>query len=435
MRKMWQKQLSAVGALLVMTAALSACGSTSSSGTTTPGGTGNDLLPEYHPTSNVVKMLTHDDGEDAVANQYLMEQYGLTIDKEIIPYTELLTALQSRVMSDDAPDLFPSEFYPSLIGNDVVDCVDDLIDFDSPLWSGVKENHKPFLWNGKNYYVSVNFPRYLMTWYNVELFEEAGLETPKELFEADSWDWNTMRDAAKALTIDADKDGEPEQYGVSFEEKELLLYTTGKHVVSYGPDGRGINNIRSPEVARCVNYMTNMSRQDNATYVGDLNGRDALLQGKVAILIGHMWYRYPFADAIDAGTVMFAPLPRDPDADKYYIGEEAQGYFIPKGAANREGAAAVLASARFMNVDEEVMAVKREAEVNGPGWNEECQQMAETINSMPNAVLKNWHAFDLGRYMNHLFVRPIETGEPWATIVEEIAPYIDEQIRLTYEGV
>ncbi len=42
--------------------------------------------------------------------------------------------------------------------------------------------------------------------------------------------------------------------------------------------------------------------------------------------IGHRWYAYGYARLIKAGDFGLAPLPRDPDADKYYTAEEGGGF-------------------------------------------------------------------------------------------------------------
>ena len=44
-------------------------------------------------------------------------------------------------------------------------------------------------------------------------------------------DWNKMLELAETLTIDSNRDGTPEQYGLANEEPEHILYTTG--TVSY----------------------------------------------------------------------------------------------------------------------------------------------------------------------------------------------------------
>ncbi len=51
------------------------------------------------------------------------------------------------------------------------------------------------------------------TYYNLDLFEEAGLAAPSRLSAAD-WDWEYVVEAGTSLTIDNDGDGTPEQWGV-----------------------------------------------------------------------------------------------------------------------------------------------------------------------------------------------------------------------------
>jgi len=56
------------------------------------------------------------------------------------------------------------------------------------------------------------YPGPAMFFYNMDLFDEAGLDYP--VFE---WTWENMRDAAMALTKDKDGDGREDQWGVAFE--------------------------------------------------------------------------------------------------------------------------------------------------------------------------------------------------------------------------
>lgn len=51
----------------------------------------------------------------------------------------------------------------------------------------------------------------MVTYYNADLFKEAGLPTPKELAEQGNWNWDTFLESAQKLT-DAGK----QQYGVGF---------------------------------------------------------------------------------------------------------------------------------------------------------------------------------------------------------------------------
>ena len=79
--------------------------------------------------------------------------------------------------------------------NDVVDGAWATVDDgDGALW-GI-----PFLWESR------------IVLYNKDLFAEAGIEAPTV---DDPWTWDDMREAAKKLTVDADGNGTPEQWGAA----------------------------------------------------------------------------------------------------------------------------------------------------------------------------------------------------------------------------
>ena len=93
------------------------------------------------------------EGTDAYeSNEKLKKYYGAEIEFVRTTYDELPTKLAQLVLADTAPDLVHYKYQdnPSFILNDLVqEITPDLIDFDSPLWSGVKEVNQEYAFNGK----------------------------------------------------------------------------------------------------------------------------------------------------------------------------------------------------------------------------------------------------------------------------------------------
>jgi multiple sugar transport system substrate-binding protein len=58
----------------------------------------------------------------------------------------------------------------------------------------------------------------LVTYYNKDLFDAAGLSYPNE-----NWTWNDFISAAKALTLDTNQDGSMDQYGVGVEPEFIRV--------------------------------------------------------------------------------------------------------------------------------------------------------------------------------------------------------------------
>lgn len=67
-------------------------------------------------------------------------------------------------------------------------------------------------------------------YYNKRIFKEAGLKDPQQLMDEDNWNWTTMLDAAKKLTVDNNGDGKADQYGLAgahYVFSELLIASNG----------------------------------------------------------------------------------------------------------------------------------------------------------------------------------------------------------------
>ena len=428
-----RRGLSLCAALMVI-GAFAGC---SGGGTENSGPNGSDAssnrvveLPAIEVKNHTLKILGHDaDGmEDRCSTELLEEYYGITdVQITAVPPAEKRTRLLNAVMSQDSFDIYWDDFAPTLITGGYVVPIE--VDMSLALWDEISASNEQYMWNGKRYYVVPGFARYACVYYNKSMFDEAGETYPTELFDKGEWDWNKMLELAETLTIDSNRDGTPEQYGLANEEPEHILYTTGKHFITFMPDGTARNNIQSPEVARAVAYNQKMIQ--SGTLV-PANGRQAFGEGSVAMCIGHRWFAYGYAKLIKTDDLGVVPLPRDPDADQYYAEEDGGGYYIPKYAPNPEGAlAAVNAFAYVIRSEEYVKSGYEQAIENGT-WTEELQKELDKAKQCDAGVLRNWEGFGMGDYWGDIWSRPA-SGEPWETIAAELAPKIDAKIKELYE--
>ena len=268
-----------------------------------------------------------------------------------------------------------------------------------------------------------------MVYYNKSMFDEAGETYPADLFDQGEWDWDKMLEVAQNLTLDSNRDGTPEQYGLSFGEPELLLFTTGKHLIAFMPDGTARNNIGSPEVARAVAY--NMKLRQSGTMSPD--PFKAFGDGSVAMCVAHRGLAREWCvKMIKADNLGVAPLPRDPDADQYYTEMEGGGFYISKGAPNLQGAIACCNVYAYVIRSDEYRENIYESDIENGFWTMELQKQYEKSNNLVG-VLRNWEAFNMGDYWGDLWSRPLN-GEPWETIAAELSPKVDAKIKELYES-
>jgi hypothetical protein len=132
----------------------------------------------------------------------------------------------------------------------------------------------------------------------------------------------------------------------------------------------------------------------------------------------------------------FVPMPRDPEADAYYIPLNMNAYMFVKGGKNPEGVAKYLECKRLATLDTELAEIGNEAFVDDYSWTTEMIAMKNTMDAiaLENPVLDFKYAvntdltdmLDSGEYG----VRAASRGTPWskslATIKDAVAAIVDE---------
>ena len=69
-------------------------------------------------------------------------------------------------------------------------------------------------WGNKSYGVLRPWVGTMMCYYNVDMFNEYGVKTPKEYFLEGNWNWDTFYEVMQKMTKDADGDGTIDTYGL-----------------------------------------------------------------------------------------------------------------------------------------------------------------------------------------------------------------------------
>lgn len=383
-------------------------------------------LPAYEFNDKTVTILTH--VEDA-HNYVFEETYGGKVDWLVVPADQRISRLQQMVNADEAPDLFNYDFLPSLITKELVQPVTKYIDLDSPLWVDIKESIERIRYKDDIYMVSPLPGRYQVVWYNKEIFENAGVKTPKELLDEGNWTWDTFRSTALELTVRG-TDDTVTQWGAVLDNLDTFVVSTGHHFVDLD-NGEATNNIKSEPIARAMNFYIDLFNTDQSTIVSS-SGSDMFMQGKVAMLSGGLWIRTRFADMLKNDTIGFVPTPKDPQADKYYISEGLSGWYVPRGCDNPVGAAAYIASSRYLALDSEAKEKDFQNLQKECNWNQECQDMVDAMmSSAYSGTPDSWISFEVGEFYGDIFARPRD-GEPWATIAEELYPKVENKIVQAY---
>src|SRR5690606_14852038 len=142
---------------------------------------------------------------------------GVVVKPLILPWDDYNAKLPVMVAGGTAPDTFGA--HPALLKatydaqglipiDSYIEANADAVNYDDILFPG------DATFDGK----IVGLPQKSCTHqmrFNKQLFAEAGLQTPSEIYweqGADGWNWNTFVEMGKELTKDLDGDGVPDQY-------------------------------------------------------------------------------------------------------------------------------------------------------------------------------------------------------------------------------
>ena len=310
---------------------------------------------------------------------FTSELYGGSIDYvQTTSGSAYFEKLATMISSDDSPDIVRYEWrsFPTGMSKNMYESLDNDIDLDDPLWSGMKNIAENFTYKGVHYYYPYRITTNFALNYNKKSIEEYALDDPYDLYMNNNWTWDTF----KKLLIDwcnADENhiGYAGEGGMSF------IATTGTSLVKVQPDGSVKNNIGDVNVTRAMDFRADLYR-NGLTHQGELgdwvspqlwadNSDRVLFLGMnpewtYGAAAAQVQNKSGVEDDIcnTVSDFAFVPFPRDPQSDEYSIAYDTFGYLVAKGAKNKKGAVDWINLNRVYETDENIIANKKKEAVS-----------------------------------------------------------------------
>lgn len=316
-------------------------------------------------------------------------RYGGKIEFTNVDWSSKFDALANAINGDTGIDFFPAsdlDVIPRGAIKEMFVPIDDYIDMEDPLFKDMKPIMDRFVWNGKHYVIANSVSGdYCVVIYNRETMEENGLEDPAKLFSEGKWDWNAFQKQLKQFC-----DPEEGRWGIDgwwFEEG--LSATCGVPYIDL-KDGKLVNNLKDPAIARLQNWMYELGTS-NCVAIG--NGEygwsaqpNFIGEGKTLYYPCGCWALYTDSWKNDFGeNAMFVPMPKDPNSSEYYIPCGLDGYVMVKGGQNPEGVAKFAACKRLAITNERANELGTQQLYDDYGWTEEMVQMRKKLDEMAKA--------------------------------------------------
>ncbi len=441
------KRILALVLALALVFALAGCGKNEGTNNDTDGGNFKEStfkMPDYKPTADQVTMLTSMDNsmlDDPNQwyysfNEKLKQQYGISINHLTVTAAELPVRASQLVLSDDSPDLieYRDQDDPIFIRNGIVQSVDDLFDFEHPLYKHLKEANEKFRYkDGKNYTFIRNYRNNGFCYYWLEDLAELGLETPRELYYKGEWTWSKFEEYANKLTVKG-TDQTVSRHGAVV-NSNLMHTSTGETLVKY-ENGEYINNLRSSKLADYYGMISRMTFEtkvmpSNVTLWDHFKAHKASIALDMRNLLDNH-----LKEELPNGWVSFSPIPKWEGTDKYYSPAGYGCAWIAKGAKNLDGARAWYATYILLtsDVDPEIAASVEAFSRASNGLDDEDLALIKEMNDTSKFELvqirdrglgTNWSAKERSEFVNSV----VKWGQSWPNAVEKYYKLLDAAIN------
>lgn len=263
--------------------------------------------------------------EQRIADEFMRRHPNVRVQIESIPanYKEkILASLAAGNVADVI--LLDSPIIPTLLNkNALVDLSPYLDTFDVDL----DQYFDPVIDTYTRGDSLLAFPKGftpIVMYYNKRLFDEAGLAYPEE-----GWTWDDYADLSRALTVDQDGDGTPEQFGTVFLSDLYLwqpwVWMRGGDIVS--PDGRRATGFfNSPETIGALQFLIDLRTEHRVaphnlqTVAGSFASAAAALfyNNRIGMMPSGHWAMLGINEYVEEGRLEIgvAPLPVPADGVK-----------------------------------------------------------------------------------------------------------------------
>ena len=262
---------------------------------------------------------------------------GITVQYDYIG-SDFFSKVFTSLVGDDPYDVITFNAYhtPIMLDRNVIDPIDDLIERDGFDLSDFDEAAlAEWTYDGKIYGMT-NDRGAFHCYFNVDLFEEAGITPPSS---TDTWTWDDLREWAKALTK---RDGDQiVQYGYGSGSDwayDLLPGLAGQ--MAFNEDVT-VSLLDNPDTIALLDFYQKMMHEDGSTVApGSLQtgANELFLAGQLGILLDGTWqagyFRYRSSDINFTWDVGLPP--RAAGSENYYIPNFTGGWVIPKTAPDRD---------------------------------------------------------------------------------------------------
>ena len=194
----------------------------------------------------------------------LFQQHGGAIEWHRCTNEGRFDALAKAIAANkDVPDIFNYEWlsFPAQVVNNMFQPIDEIVDFESPMWKSSKTTADQFVLNNKHYVAPLGYDPSAVITYDKKLVEELGMEDPFELYKKGEWNWTNFKSIMEEYV--AGGTAEDERYGINGFFRPHITQQTGKTLVSFDPATSTFSsNLTDPDIEAAQQFLYDLKKEN-----------------------------------------------------------------------------------------------------------------------------------------------------------------------------
>lgn len=299
---------------------------------------GADEVPE----NGVVRIYYWYDPDEGMLDSiaWVEEKYKIKVEWEVVSWQMLYPRFATEIANGTGPDVMNlcNQRFPLVAIQKLVRPLDELNQelVNHPLL--VKNNRvarEYYTYAGKSYAVRGNVePRWIF--YNKTMFEDYGMETPRELYDAGEWTMDAFKECAMEI-MDYDEEGNVTTFGFGSWVYDMWFLTNGGEMLVETGDGGLRLTMDDPKVLWGWQFFQDGFLKDKFIKPNGNKNQDVdFATGAIAMSAESIWRVKNFNTMKDEWD--FVPVPVGPDNTTGVIPGQCDGWGVTTCSKNPDGA-------------------------------------------------------------------------------------------------
>lgn len=382
----------------------------------------------------------------------LFEEKGGKIAFSRVANKDRFDKLAAAIIADkDVPDIFKHEWlaFPSQIVQARYQPINDLVDFESPLWADVKDTADQYCFMGDYYVAPLDFVPSAMIFYDKTMIDNNSLEDPYDIYMRGEWDWDAFHDIMTEYVNNGS--GDEARYGINGFFKPHIIQQTGKTMIIKDGD-EFASNINDADIEKGENFLYEIAKE--GLVLNEWIGGAANCFSKNCLFYGMgEWAATGANQPGDDDSWGVVPMPAYPDNPQKITTSDMTAYMWVKGSTKGDAVKCWFECYRASKTDPAYVEVNKETFfTNNYNWTEEMYQVKMDIVSGDylqifdygfgvSAALGDRNSFDGNQCLiDALYGDVTVTDEEgvqktWTQVREQYASLINSEIKALNENL